>query len=77
MKAVVHNVPVLDKAHLDMVCAFADKVQDAQRESVTTRQLAVQDAKIKELELKMRLYTDDSIELSDLKKTLAAQTGVS
>lgn len=51
--AVSHDVPVLKKRYLELVCAFADKVQKVQRVSdVTTRQLAVVEAKIGELEFR-------------------------
>lgn len=73
--AVAHYVPVSKKGCLQLVRALASTVQKRQLQSyITTRQLSAQEEKIRELELKVRLMTDDSDTVPQLNKTLAAGT---
>lgn len=74
VKAVGHDAPILKEEYLDLVCAVTDKVQTAQRESdATNRKSYEKDGNIEELELKVRILSDDSVAVVYLKKTLAAR----
>lgn len=60
--AVGHEIPVSKKGYLELIRTLSNKVRNEQRESkATTRQLAVEEVKIRELEMKGRLMTDDSV----------------
>lgn len=71
--AVGHDVPVLENVLFDVVRALEDEIQKVQSESdATTRQISQKDGNIRQLDLKVRLLTDDSVPVVDLKKQLAA-----
>lgn len=68
-----HKVPASKKGYLELVRAFADKVEKEYRESdAITGQLSEQKEKIGVLELKVHLLTDNSVAVSDLRMQLAA-----
>lgn len=67
--ALGHEVPVSKREYLEMGHTLADRGQKVQSKSeVTTRELAANEAKIEEFELK---ETDVSVLVSDLKKQFA------
>lgn len=74
MKAVDHEVPVSDYGYLDLGRTLFERIQERQRKSeFHTWQLATQEAKIGEMELKVLLLTNHSILLWGLKKKVPAQ----
>lgn len=72
--AVDHEVLFSKIVYLEVVCTLVDGVQKAQRKlEDTTRYLTTKKVKIGALELKVRLLTDTSVVVSELKKQLAAR----
>lgn len=66
LAAVGQGVPVSSNEYLNDVCSLAVMVQKAQLKSdATIRQLLEQKKKIEELELKVSLFTDDSVAIAD------------
>lgn len=62
VKAVGHDVPIQKNVDLDLVHILADKVLKAQRGlDGTTWQIFEKEGMIMELELKFRLFADDSV----------------
>lgn len=68
------DMPISKRGNLELVSAFADKVQKTQRESVaTTWLLSEHNIEVDEPELKAHLLIDASVGVSYLKKQLATQ----
>lgn len=60
VRTVSKDVPISKTKYLGFIHALANRIQETRRESVvTTRQLAVHEAWIGELDLKVCILTDD------------------
>lgn len=69
ISAVVHEVPVAKSGYVELLHVLTNKVQSPCRESETvTHKLALHEALVDELELKIQLLADEAVEAADFCK---------